>query len=575
MKRYSAPSLVVAKMTKGTPAPLDRYSHSPLSARIRPCRCLRIALGLASGLVVFATAAILPAQQTATQVISTNEDIGYLTPTASSNLLNAATLVASPTTPNTQGGVGATSTTFATLTDGSFGTVGTGTAGYADTTSVLVNNNSLTLTYTFTTPETIATIDTYSAWLDSGRDGQKYSIYYTTTTNSTLTQLSGSSVSTGGSNNSEFVQLAIPGGLANVTSIQFAFANSQENGYVGMKQLAVLGIASSSNALVWSGVGTTWDNSNTNWTNSTTGATGQTYSDPNAVVFGNSGIANPNITVQSVSNGGVNPTSVMFANTSGTYAFTNGTATSGIGGAASVSLNGTGTVSFNSPNTYTGATTLTAGTLILNDPNAIQNSTLNLSGGSLVFQSPGTAFTVGGLAGPGNLSLQNNAATPAAVALTVSGSNVNTTYSGSLRGLGSLNLNDSGGTLRLSGISTYAGSTTVTSGTLRLANTVAVSDPVFANANDPLITTNNTIYRAISASPSGPGYGNNVPWTPIGSSWSFQNNSGIATGNGSWGLPTTYPFVNTPSSNTFYQVAALQDHTGTGGATAPPVRGRP
>ncbi len=202
-------------------------------------------------------------------------------------------------------------------------------------------------------------------------------------------------------------------------------------------------------------------------------------------------------------------------------------------------------------------TTVGAGTLILADPLALQNSTLTPAGGSVVFDQSvsGNAFTVGGLAGSGNFSLQNNAGTPAGVALTVTGNGTTTTYSGILSGLGSLTLNNPGGTLTLSGTSTYAGPTTISQGTLRLGNSVAVADYSFANANDPGMAANDQNYRAIDYA----GKGANVLWTPLGSSWTFQNHSGIATGNGGWGLPAA-PAGSQTAANGNSQVAVLQDY---------------
>ena len=345
-----------------------------------------------------------------------------------------------------------------------------------------------------------------------------------------------------------------------MTLIEFLFG-TQQNGYVGYKELSVLGIPSSTaNAVTWAGTGATWDTSTPNWTNTTSLATGQTYADGDVVTFDDSGSANPNVTIQAA---GVNPASVTFANTTTSYAFTNESGTVGIGGAGTtVTLNGTGTVRFNSPNTYTGATTVNAGTLILADPLALQNSTLTPTGGSVVFDQSvsGNAFTVGGLAGTGNLSLQNNAGTPAPVALTVSGNGVNTTYSGILSGLGSLTLNNPGGTLTLSGTSTYAGSTTISQGTLRLGNMVAVADSSIANATG--LTTDNTNYRALAGdTPNNAGKAVNALWTPPGSSWTFQNHSGIATDGGSWGLPTPYPSCAQANSTTgYFQAAVLQDY---------------
>ena len=141
--------------------------------------------GLVVAVVGFA-AAVPALAQTATQVTSANST-GYTSPSAASNLLNSAgiTLTPSVTPPFVAGGDAATSTTYATLTDGSFGSLRTSTT---DTTTVEMQTGS-SLLYTFAAPETISTIDTYSGWGNADRVNQTYSILYTTTTNDTLTML--------------------------------------------------------------------------------------------------------------------------------------------------------------------------------------------------------------------------------------------------------------------------------------------------------------------------------------------------------------------------------------------------
>ncbi|MEI8195653.1 MAG: autotransporter-associated beta strand repeat-containing protein, partial [Phycisphaerae bacterium] len=83
---------------------------------------------------------------------------------------------------------------------------------------------------------------------------------------------------------------------------------------------------------------------------------------------------------------------------------------------ATLLVNGAGTLTLSAANTFSGATTLTSGTLNLSHQNALQFSTLTPNGGSLVFDSSvgGHAFTVGGLvstlSGAGyDISLQDNA----------------------------------------------------------------------------------------------------------------------------------------------------------------------
>ncbi len=139
----------------------------------------------------------------------------------------------------------------------------------------------------------------------------------------------------------------------------------------------------------------------------------------------------------------------------------------GISGTGGFTQVGAGTTTLNVANTYTGATTVSAGTLNLAHQDAVQASTLTLSGGSVVFDSTvsGNAFTTGGLAGSGNLALQNNAGSPAAVALTVGNGNNTASYSGTLSGAGSL-IKTGSGTQTLTGTNTYTGGTTLNAGTV-------------------------------------------------------------------------------------------------------------
>lgn len=121
-------------------------------------------------------------------------------------------------------------------------------------------------------------------------------------------------------------------------------------------------------------------------------------------------------------------------------------------------------------NTFTGDTTVSAGTLRLNHVDALKFSKLvtNLVAGSVVFGVAAGTYSVGALSGNGTLALSDTAATPGAITLVTGNSNVAESFSGVLSGLG--NLKKSGtNTLTLTGANTYAGQTIVSSGTLALS----------------------------------------------------------------------------------------------------------
>jgi autotransporter-associated beta strand protein len=92
-----------------------------------------------------------------------------------------------------------------------------------------------------------------------------------------------------------------------------------------------------------------------------------------------------------------------------------------------------------------------------------------------------TSATLGGLTGPGTLSLAN--ASSSAVALSVGNNNASTTFAGALNGPGSLTKVGSGALL-LSGSNTYSGGTTVSAGTMQLGDGSANNGYVQGNILD-------------------------------------------------------------------------------------------
>lgn len=134
------------------------------------------------------------------------------------------------------------------------------------------------------------------------------------------------------------------------------------------------------------------------------------------------------------------PSGVTFSNSSAkTYTLTSGTS-SGIGGSATLVLNGTnGTVVITNPNTYTGTTTIgTGNTLRLGDgttDGTITNSANIIDNGTLVYNRIGTSFS----------------------------------YNGVISGAGLL-VKEGIGTQRLLAANTYAGGTTINAGDLQIDN---------------------------------------------------------------------------------------------------------
>ena len=126
------------------------------------------------------------------------------------------------------------------------------------------------------------------------------------------------------------------------------------------------------------------------------------------------------------------------------------------------SLGGTGTVILGATNTFNGTTVISAGTLQLASSNALENSTLNYSSGTLNLGTL-TTLNLGGLSGTQNLGLGS------AVLLTVGGNNASTAYSGALSGTSASLTKMGSGTLTLTGPNTYSGSTTINGGELELS----------------------------------------------------------------------------------------------------------
>ncbi|WP_192871722.1 beta strand repeat-containing protein, partial [Variovorax sp. JS1663] len=164
---------------------------------------------------------------------------------------------------------------------------------------------------------------------------------------------------------------------------------------------------------------------------------------------------------------------------SGSLTLGSGTLTSGgnntsttfsgpISGSGGLNKAGTGALTLSGTNGYTGATTVTAGTLRAGiADNAFGNGSAVTVNSNATLDLNNFNQTVGSLAGSGSLTLGSGT-------LTSGGNNSSTTFSGLISGSGGLNKTGTG-TWTLSGDnSAYIGSTTVSAGTLLLGHAAAL-----------------------------------------------------------------------------------------------------
>jgi autotransporter-associated beta strand protein len=164
-----------------------------------------------------------------------------------------------------------------------------------------------------------------------------------------------------------------------------------------------------------------------------------------------------------------------------------------IGGSAGLVKDGSGTLVLSGSNTYSGATTITAGILRLSGGAALPDATAltlaNTTGAALDLN--GTSETIGSLAGGG---ASGGNVTLGSATLTTGGDNSSTIFGGAISGSGGLAKTGSG-MLILSGSNSYSGATTLSAGTLRLSGGSALGDGsavTLANTTGAILDLNGT-----------------------------------------------------------------------------------
>ena len=228
----------------------------------------------------------------------------------------------------------------------------------------------------------------------------------------------------------------------------------------------VSGVISGAGSFSKSGSGTLTFSTNNTYTGDTINAgtlklTG-TLSDSTDVI--NSGMSvDATDTIQSLSGSGEVELANGITLTSGDSG--NDTVSGIISGLGSFTKAGTGALTFSANNTYTGDTTISAGTLAVSG--TLADATDVINSGTYDVDS---TDTIQSLSGSGGVELASS------IILTT-GDSGNDTVSGVISGSGSLTKAGTG-ILTLSGSNTYSGNTTISTGTLKLTGTLSDSTDV-------------------------------------------------------------------------------------------------
>ena len=233
----------------------------------------------------------------------------------------------------------------------------------------------------------------------------------------------------------------------------------------------------------------------TNWLNLQANARAA-YADGNGVVFNDSLIKSTNVNIPAA----VLPSSVTVSNVFTNYTFSG---TGKISGTTSLTKTGAGSLILGLASDYSGATTISQGTLQLGiadalptnspSPAVILNGTLDLNGYNQ---------TLNGLSGSG--TVDNTLASVATLFL--NGSTGGSTFSGLIQdtgGPGSLKLAKiGGGTQALTGNNTFSGGVNINNGTLQIGSDNALGSGLFSIAFVATVSSDSANARLITNSVS-------------------------------------------------------------------------
>jgi autotransporter-associated beta strand protein len=186
-----------------------------------------------------------------------------------------------------------------------------------------------------------------------------------------------------------FTLPAAPGGLA------FSLSAAVDPGFIDL-------VVSSGGppTLTWNdaSLDNLWNTTSSNWNN---GSTSTTYSNGSQVTFNDNNGGHYGVTLNTT----VSPASVNVNNSAGSYSIGG---TGSISGTTSLSKSGSGQLTLNTVNTYTGGTNVSAGTLVVGVNGALPNGAVSITGGTLKLGTSTGAANMTSLSISGNGSLDVN-----------------------------------------------------------------------------------------------------------------------------------------------------------------------
>jgi autotransporter-associated beta strand protein len=248
------------------------------------------------------------------------------------------------------------------------------------------------------------------------------------------------------------------------------------------------------------------------------------------------------------------PTIGTLEKTGGVFALQGGDASIAVtlAGTAGLTKSGAGTNYLYSSNTYTGATTISGGTLVTDGAGQLTaGTTLAISNGATwqmtgTFSSNGATRTIGGLTGDGTVQTTTSGFTHNLAVNKASGTDI---FSGVIAGSGAL-IKQGAGTLALGGANTYSGDTTVSAGALWIGNSSALG-----STNGGTVVESGAQLRLITGVAGATSYGNGEALTISGDGGTYTG----ALRSGVSGETSTYQGKVTLAAN-----ASINAGTGTG-----------